>query len=378
MRIYLDHAATTPLDNRVLETMLPYLKDTYGNPSSIHTHGREARTIIEKARKVVAEIIQASPAEIFFTSGGTEADNTILISSVFSLKIKHIITSPIEHHAVLHTAEWIQKAGLAQIHFVKIDSMGIIDYDSLKLLTKEYPGALVSLMHANNELGNITDILLVADICKSSGCYFHSDTVQTMGQIKFDLKSTPIDFLVGAAHKFNGPKGVGFMYNREKLAPLIHGGAQERNMRGGTENLYGIVGLAKALELAYQELFDTQKHISSLKASMMELLSTKITDISFNGNWNNPQNQLPKILSATFPKSTSNDLMLFSLDIEGVSASGGSACASGSSLGSHVLQAIMPDSEKTTIRFSFGKQNTLEEINRAVQILENVYHQATL
>ncbi len=378
MRIYLDNASTTPLAPQVLDEMLPFIKDTYGNPSSIHSHGRTARIVIERARKQVAELLNASPSEIFFTSGGTEADNTILFSSVYSLGVKHIITSPIEHHAVLHSCDWIQKQGLAQIHYVKIDDKGVIDYESLKILSEKYPGALVSLMHANNELGNISKINLVSDICKSTNCYFHSDTVQTIGHLKIDLKATAVDFIVGAAHKFNGPKGVGFMYNREKLAPYIHGGVQERNMRGGTENLYGIVGLAKALELALQDIDAKQRHLAILKASMIKLLQEQIPDVSFNGDWQNTNEHLSKIINVTFPKSTGNDLMLFSLDIEGVSASGGSACASGSSVGSHVLQAIMPDSEKTTIRFSFGHQNTLQEIDKTVEILKNVYHQATL
>ena len=252
MKVYFDNAATTRLDPEVLEVMLPVLTDQFGNPSSIHGFGRSSRSVIERARKTIAGLLHAAPAEIFFTSGGTEADNTAICSSVQTFGIKHVITSRIEHHAVLHTVEYLREIGQIQVSFVNLNADGEVDLNHLEELLSSNPNTLVSLMHGNNEIGNLLNLEVVGDLCEKYGAIFHTDTVQTMGHYKHDLQAIKANFVVGSAHKFHGPKGVGFVYVKPgtKILPFVHGGAQERNMRGGTENVYGIVGLAKALEIA--------------------------------------------------------------------------------------------------------------------------------
>lgn len=372
-KIYLDNAATTSLDPRVLEVMLPYLQNTYGNPSSVHGYGREARTLIEKSRRKVAELLGTSPSEIFFTSGGTESDNTVLFNAVLEQGINHIITSRIEHHAILHTVEYLQKKGWCNVSYVKLDAKGGIDLADLETLCQQHPKSLVSLMHANNEVGNLLDLQAVAQLCKELDCAFHSDTVQTMGQLKFSLKDSSIDYIVGSAHKFHGPKGIGFLYSKNVIAPFVHGGAQERNVRGGTENLHGIVGLAKALELSYAEIHEKQAHIVHLKKLLINELQQNIPDVVFNGYCNDLDKSLSKIVSITLPASQNSDLILFNLDIEGIYVSGGSACTSGSLIGSHVLNELHPGSENSVVRFSLGKDNTEAEILHTVAVLKKVY-----
>ncbi|MFY0687833.1 MAG: cysteine desulfurase [Cyclobacteriaceae bacterium] len=372
MKVYLDNAATTPMDPQVWEAMLPMMQNHFGNPSSIHSHGREVRSQIEKARKKVAELLNTSPAEIFFTSGGTEADNTILTRCIIDLGVKRIITSKIEHHAVLHTAELLSGTKGVELSFVQLDKDGTVDLNHLKsLLQSSDQKTLVSLMHGNNEIGNLIDLHEVGTICKEHSALFHSDTVQTMAHLPIDLENTPIDFIVGAAHKFNGPKGVGFMYinHNVKISPFIHGGAQERNMRAGTENVYGIIGLAKALEIAHEEMTSQKTHIEGLKKQMIEQLKANIPDVLFNGKSDSLDESLYTVLSVSLPPSHMKDMLLFSLDIAGVSASGGSACSSGSNIGSHVLAELDRDQERGAIRFSFSKFNTPEEINYAVEKL---------
>ena len=273
-RVYLDNAATTPLDPQVLEVMLPLMTDHFGNPSSIHSHGRTVKSTIEKARKSVAQLLNTSPAEIFFTSGGTEADNTALICSVESHGIQHVLSSALEHHAVLHTLDYLAQKGKITLTLAPHDAQGVIDLDFVAEWLQTHPKAMVSLMHGNNEIGNLLPLEQVGQLCRASGALFHSDTVQTMGHYVHDLQHLPIDFVVGAAHKFHGPKGVGFLYvnANTKIHPFIHGGAQERNMRGGTENVYGIVGLAKALELAYQGMSEHRAHVENLKRSFNQQL----------------------------------------------------------------------------------------------------------
>lgn len=374
-KIYLDNAATTSLDSRVLDAMLPYLHNTYGNPSSVHGFGREARTLIEKSRRKVAELLGTSPSEIFFTSGGTESDNTVLFNAVLEQGIKHIITSRIEHHAILHTVEYLEKKGWCQVSYVKLDLKGGVDLADLENLCQKNPKSLVSLMHANNEVGNLLDLQAVAQICKDLDCVFHSDTVQTMGQIKFSLKDSNIDYIVGSAHKFHGPKGVGFLYAKNPIAPFVHGGAQERNVRGGTENLHGIIGLAKALELSHNEMAQKQAHIVQLKNLLICELQKNIPDVVFNGYCSDLDKSLSKIVSITLPASQNSDLLLFNMDIEGVYVSGGSACTSGSLIGSHVLNELNPGSENSVVRFSIGMDNTEEEILQAVSVLKKVYYE---
>ena len=375
MKVYLDNAATTRLDPEVLEVMLPLMTEQFGNPSSIHSFGRAVRSSIERARKTIAGILNAAPAEIFFTSGGTEADNTAIRSSIETLGLKHAITSRIEHHAVLHTLEHLQKSGHIQLSFVNLNDKGEVDLEHLETLLQSNSRSLVSLMHGNNEIGNLLDLEAVGDICEKYNAVFHSDTVQTMGHYKHDLQKLKTNFVVGAAHKFNGPKGVGFLYMRPgiKIAPFVHGGAQERNMRGGTENIYGIVGLAKALEIAYRDMDAHRKHMEGLKLRMIDKLTRSIEGITFNGNSADLDKSLYTVLNVSLPPSDISDMLLFNLDIAGIAVSGGSACASGTEIGSHVLTELKIDENRANVRFSFGKYNTEEEIDYAAQTLAELY-----
>ncbi|MCU0336177.1 MAG: cysteine desulfurase [Chitinophagaceae bacterium] len=372
-RIYLDNAATTALDPAVLDAMMPYLTEKFGNPSSIYSYGRESRLAIENARKSVAKILGAHPAEIFFTSGGTEASNTAITASVRDLGCRHIITSPIEHHATLHTVEHLYKQGEAALSYVKLLPDGHIDMESLEqLLAQSDDKCLVTLMHANNEIGNMMDIHAVGELCKLYGAIFHSDTVQTIGHFPFDLRNTPVHFVTGAGHKFHGPKGVGLLYINEnvKIHPYIHGGSQERNMRAGTENLYGIVGFAKALEIATASYEEESAYIHTLKVYMMEQLKRYIKGIHFNGD---PTGRsLYTVLNVSFPKTEKSEMILFNLDINNICASGGSACTSGADAGSHVIRAINNNPNQVAVRFSFSKHNTKEEIDEVVGKLKEL------
>ena len=372
MKVYLDNAATTPIDEKVVEAMLPVLREQFGNPSSIHGYGRQARAVIEKARKQVAGFLNVSPAEIFFTSGGTEADNMAIRCAINDLGIKHAITSRIEHHAVLHTLEALEKSGTIKLSFVKLTENGHVDLDSLEELLKTNERSFISLMHANNEIGNLIDLVKVGELCKQYNAIFHSDTVQTMAHYTFDLQKTPIDFVTCSAHKFHGPKGIGFLYvnSNVKIKPLIYGGAQERNMRGGTENIYGIVGLTKAMEIALAEVDEHHAHILGLKNYMIEQLEATIPGVEFNGDAKG--NSLYTVLNVCFPKTDVAEMLLFNLDIDGIAASGGSACSSGSDQGSHVLRQVQKDMERPSVRFSFSKYNTKEEIDFVVGKLKGL------
>jgi cysteine desulfurase len=372
-RIYLDNAATTALDPRVLDAMLPYLKDHFGNPSSIYSFGRETRLAVENARKTVAKLLNAHPAEIFFTAGGTEADNHAILASVRDLGCKHIITSALEHHAVLHTVEYLKTTEEIRLSYVKLLPDGHIDIDDLeRLLAQSEEKTLVSLMHANNEIGNLLDMEAVGNLCKLYGAIFHSDTVQTVGHYPFDLRKTPVHFITGAGHKFHGPKGVGLLYVNEnvKIKPYIHGGAQERNMRAGTENVYGIVGFAKALELAMAGYEEESAHIGTLKYYMMDELKKHIKGVAFNGD---PLGRsLYTVLSVSFPKTEKSEMILFNLDINNICVSGGSACTSGADQGSHVIRAINNNPNQVTVRFSFSKNNTKDEVDTVVSKLKEL------
>ena len=372
-RIYFDNAATTSLDPGVLEAMMPYLTEKFGNPSSIYSYGRESRLAIENARKTVGKILNAHPAEIFFTSGGTESSNTAITASVRDLGCTHIITSSLEHHATLHTVEHIHRTGEAAVSYVNLLPNGHIDMEDLqRRLAGSAEKTLVSLMHANNEIGNILDIHAVGELCKLYGAVFHSDTVQTVGHFPFDLRNTPVHFITGAGHKFHGPKGVGLLYINEnvKINPYIHGGSQERNMRAGTENLYGIVGFARALELATANFEEESAAIKGLKVYMMEQLKKHVKGISFNGD---PLGRnLYTVLSVSFPKTEKSEMILFNLDINHICASGGSACTSGAEQGSHVIRAINNNPNQVTVRFSFCKYNTKEEVDLVVGKLKDL------
>jgi cysteine desulfurase len=373
MRVYLDNAATTQIDKEVLEAMLPMLQEQFGNPSSIHSHGRQVRATIEQARKTISKLLNASPSEIFFTSGGTEADNMAIRCCVEDLGLTHAITSPIEHHAVIYTLQELEKKGKIKLSILRLTTLGQVDMEHLEELLKNSPRSLVSLMHANNEIGNMIDLDEVSELCKRYNAVFHSDTVQTMGHYNIDLQKTKIHSLSCAAHKFNGPKGVGFIYiNSElKIKPMITGGSQERNMRGGTENVYGIVGLAKALEVACRDMKEHRSHIEELRKYMIEQLKEHIPGVEFNGDYDG--RCLYTVLNVSFPPCSVSDMMLFKLDIAGISASGGSACSSGSSQGSHVLTALGTDPERPAVRFSFGKYNTKEELDYVVEKLAELY-----
>ena len=368
MRVYLDNAATTPLDEQVFEAMKPYLLQKFGNPSSIHAHGREVRSEIEKCRKKIASFLKVSPAEIFFTSGGTEADNTAIVSAIDTYQIKHIITSPVEHHAVLHTVEELKKKGKVNISYVRLDEKGFVDFDHLEELLKSNPESLVTLMHGNNEIGNITDIKRAGELCENYHAYFHSDTVQTFAHFPLDLSVIHIHSICASAHKFHGPKGVGFMYinGERQIAPLLQGGGQERNMRGGTENVSGIIGMTKAIEIAYGKMEDQKEYILALKKYAMESLLKKMPGVFFNGGSGELDKSLYTVLNIGIPGTEENDMLLFNLDINGISVSGGSACASGTNIGSHVIDALGIDPGIGTVRLSFSKFNTLEEVEYAI------------
>ena len=371
-RIYFDNAATTPIEPLVLQEMMPYLSTNFGNPSSIYSYGRENRLAIEKARKSVASILKAQPAEIFFTSGGTESSNTAIFNAVRALGCKRIITSPIEHHATLHTVEFLSKNGEASLEFVSLLPNGHIDMKDLEnKLEASSTKTLVTLMHANNEIGNLTDINAVGELCKKHHAIFHADTVQTVGHFPLDLSATHVDFITGAGHKFHGPKGIGILYisQRNKINPFIHGGGQERNMRAGTENIYGIIGFSKALELANEHHDEDKAYILALKKYMKQRLYETIPGVVFNGD---PDGEsLYTVLSVGFPHTEKSEMLLFNLDINHICVSGGSACSSGANQGSHVINALTKE-KQSTVRFSFSKFNTKEEIDKVISSLQSL------
>ena len=374
MKIYLDNAATTPMDPAVIEAMIPVMQNQFGNPSSIHSWGREVKTALENARKSVAKFLNVAPAEIFFTSGGTEANNTALFCSVRDLNVKHVISSKIEHHAVLHTLEELEKEGKITLSYVILTTNGHVDISHLEeLLKNSTEKTLVSLMHANNEIGNLLPIKKVGELCKTYNALFHCDTVQTMAHYPINLKEVNVNFVTCAGHKFHGPKGIGFLYinHNVKINPFIFGGAQERNMRGGTENVYGIVGLAKAIEIAEREMASHEEHISEIKKYMATQLSKNIPGLEFNGDSNG--NSLYTVLNVSFPPTDFSEMLLFNMDIAGIACSGGSACSSGSNSGSHVLKALYGNTDRPSIRFSFSKYTKKEEIDIVVEKLKELY-----
>ncbi len=374
-RIYLDNAATTSLDPEVLEAMMPFLTEKFGNPSSVYSYGRETKLAIENARKSVAKILGANPGEIFFTSGGTESTNTAIHAAVRDLGCKHIISSPLEHHATLHTVEFLAHTGQAKLSFVKLTENGHIDMADLEaLLAGSEDRSLVTLMHANNEIGNLMDIKAVGELCKKYDAIFHSDTVQTVGHYPFNLKDIYVHFINGAGHKFHGPKGAGILYVNEnvQIKPYINGGAQERNMRAGTENLYGIIGFAKALEKATEKYEADSAYVHGLKTYMAEQLLKYFPGVTFNGD--TMGRSLYTVLNVSFPKSEKSEMLLFSMDMAGICVSGGSACTSGANSVSHVIKAIYNGKSENMvpIRFSFSKNNTKEEIDAVVAKLKEL------
>lgn len=376
MRVYLDNAATTPIAPQVVDAMVEVMRNDFGNPSSTHFYGRQVKALIETSRRKVARHLNCSASEIIFTSGGTEADNMALFSAVQDLSVKRIISSTIEHHAVGHSVDALIKHNSIVFESVKVDAKGHIDLVHLESMLQENIPTLVSLMHANNEIATLLPIKKVSELCRKYGAYFHSDTVQTMGHYTFDLSELDIDFITCAAHKFHGPKGVGFLYinKRNKVESLIHGGAQERGLRGGTENVYGIVGLAKAMDLAYADLEQHHKHVQSLKSYMIEQFMEMFPTILFHGE-TDPSLSLYTVLNVCFPRTDKGGMLLFTLDLKGVAVSGGSACSSGANKGSHVLEGIGADMSRPNARFSFSRYTTKEEIDYALRQVKSSFDQ---
>ncbi|MDX2360276.1 MAG: cysteine desulfurase family protein [Crocinitomicaceae bacterium] len=374
MSVYLDNAATTPIAPEVVEAMLPVLKDGFGNPSSAHSYGRKSKALLETSRRSIAKHLNCKPANLIFTSGGTEADNLALYSAVYEMGVAHVISSSIEHHAVGYTIEAFTKSTNVRVSLVKIDEDGIVDLQDLERLLQTEEKTLVSLMHANNEIGTLLPLQQVSDMCRKYGALFHSDTVQTMGHYPFDLQELNIDFITCAAHKFHGPKGVGFLYvgERANVESLIRGGAQERGFRGGTENVYGIVGLAKAMDLAYEDVAAHQVHVQSLKSYMITELKAFFNTIDFHGTID-PEKSLYTVLNVCFPKTDKSSMLLFTLDMKGVAVSGGSACSSGSVQGSHVLEGINADMSRPNARFSFSRYTTKSEIDFALEKVKEAF-----
>ncbi len=373
--IYFDNAATTPIDQEVIELITKTMEITFGNPSSSHQFGRQAKAMIEKSRKTIAKIFNCSAMEIVFTAGGSQADNLILRNAVTNLGVKRMITTRIEHHAVLHTIEALKDEFGLNVEYIELDKVGDINYDHLNsLLQNSEEKTLVSLMFVNNELGNILDIEKVCAFCKTNNALFHSDTVQGIAHVPLDLQKSPIDFIAASAHKFHGPKGVGFAYFKKGfgIKPILIGGEQERGARAGTENLHNIVGMERALTLGISGFDEDKVYISNLKQYFINQLLAHFPGVKFNGFSADANKSAFHILNVRFSKDY--PMMLFQLDLKGIAASGGSACQSGSNKGSHVLNGILNQEEslKTSIRFSFNKHNTKEEVNYTIEKLVEI------
>ncbi len=375
-KIYFDNAATTPITTEVIDVMTNAMKTVFGNPSSTHQFGRSAKSLVETARKNIAKRFNVTASEIVFTAGGSEADNLILRNAVQNLGVKRMISSKIEHHAVLHTIKSLEKEFDIIVDYVNVLDNGMIDINHLdELLSNDDTKTLVSLMYINNEIGSILNAKKVSELCQQNNALFHSDAVQVFGHYNLDLQETPIDFVVASAHKFHGPKGVGFAYFKKGfgIRPILTGGEQERGARAGTENVHSILGMEKALELAYQNLDEDITYVRDLKHYFMQQLELNIPNIAFNGNQKDTINSSYTILNVRFPVESA--MLLFTLDLKGIAASGGSACQSGSVGGSHVLNTILSDDDamKTSVRFSFNKHNTKPEIDTVIGVLKEVF-----
>ncbi len=375
MKVYLDNAATTPIAPEVINLISEMMRTIFANPSSVHEFGRKSKTIVENARKSIAKLLNTAPGTIFFTSGGTEANNMAIKCGINDHNIKHAVTSKLSHPAVLYPLEDLVSEKTLKLSYVDFNKDGVVDLVHLEHLLIENRRTFVSIMHANNEIGTIQDIKTIGDICRKHNGIFHTDAVQTMAHYTFDMQKLNVDFMAASAHKFHGPKGVGFIYISEdiKINPLLKGGPQERNMRAGTENIHGIAGLEKALEISYQNIKEDKKYIKSLKKYMIDQLKMHISGVEFFIDYTDLENSLYKVLCVSFPETDIAEMLLFNLDISGISCSGGSACASGGSTRSHVLSAIAPNSKRPGIRFSFSKYNTKEEIDYTVKKLKELF-----
>ena len=374
MNVYLDNAATTSIAEEVIDVMIPILSETFGNPSSTHFFGRKAKAIIETSRRSIAKNIRCLPSEIVFTSGGTESDNMAIHAAIQELGVTHIVSSVIEHHAVYHTIEKIGAQNSIEISYVKLDEKGNVDLASLEFILQQPGKKLVSLMHANNEIGTLLPLSTVSKLCKKYNAYLHSDTVQTVGHIPIDLSELEIDFITCAGHKLHGPKGVGFLYinKRNKIASFIHGGSQERGLRGGTENIHGIAGLAKAIDLAVVHINDHAATIQSIKSYMIDRLNHEIKDVFYHGEIEEGKS-LYTVLNVSFPKIDKSEMLLFTLDMKGIACSGGSACTSGANQGSHVLRGIEANTTRPNVRFSFSRFTTKAEIDYTINELKSIF-----
>lgn len=375
IKVFFDNAATTPMAPEVIDVMTDIMKNHYGNPSSQHSFGRATRSIIETSRKKIANFLNTSPGNIFFTSGGTEADNMAIKCGIKDHNITHAITSKLSHHAVLHPLEELEKSGVIKLSYVEVNEKGQVSLSKLKELLESHPRTFVSILHANNEIGTIQDITAIGDICKEHNAIFHSDTVQTMAHYRYDLQKIKVDFIAASAHKFHGPKGIGFVYISDniKISPLLSGGSQERNMRAGTENLIGIAAISHAMEMAYEKMEEETEYIKRIKSHMIAELKKHIPQVKFNGMCDDIDNSLYTVLSCSFPETPMAEMLLFNLDIKGIACSGGSACTSGSNKGSHVIQEINPNSKRPSVRFSFSKYNTKEEVDYVVDVLKGLF-----
>ena len=375
IKVFFDNAATTPMAPEVIDVMTDIMKNHYGNPSSQHSFGRATRSIIETSRKKIADFLNTSPGNIFFTSGGTEADNMAIKCGIKDHNITHAITSKLSHHAVLHPLEELEKSGVIKLSYVEVNEKGQVSLSNLKELLESHPRTFVSILHANNEIGTIQDITAIGDICKEHNAIFHSDTVQTMAHYRYDLQKINVDFIAASAHKFHGPKGIGFVYISDniKILPLLSGGSQERNMRAGTENLIGIAAISHAMEMAYEKMEEETEYIKAIKSHMIAELKKHIPQVKFNGMCDDIDNSLYTVLSCSFTETPIAEMLLFNLDIKGIACSGGSACTSGSNKGSHVIQEINPNSKRPSVRFSFSKYNTIEEVDYVVDVLKSLF-----
>ena len=375
IKVFFDNAATTPMATEVIDVMTDIMKNHYGNPSSQHSFGRVTRSIIETSRKKIANFLNTSPGNIFFTSGGTEADNMAIRCGIKDHKITHAITSKLSHHAVLHPLQELEKSGVIKLSYVEVNENGQVSLSNLKELLESHPRTFVSILHANNEIGTIQDITAIGDVCQEYNAIFHSDTVQTMAHYRYDLQKINVDFIAASAHKFHGPKGIGFVYISDniKISPLLSGGSQERNMRAGTENLIGIAAISHAMEMAYEKMEEETEYIKAIKSHMIAELKKHIPQVKFNGMCDDIDNSLYTVLSCSFPETPMAEMLLFNLDIKGIACSGGSACTSGSNKGSHVIQEINPNSKRPSVRFSFSKYNTIEEVDYVVDVLKSLF-----
>ncbi|WP_067146349.1 cysteine desulfurase family protein [Pseudotamlana agarivorans] len=377
VQVYFDNAATTPLREAVITRIAEVMKSQFGNPSSSHSFGRLSKTLVEKSRKTIAKYLNVSAGEIIFTSGGTEANNFILKSAIKDLGVTHIITSRIEHHAVLNTVKQLELDNSIKVSYVNLDAKGDVDFNHLEALLQTEDKTLVSLMHINNEIGNILDLKRVSDLCKAQQALFHTDAVQCIGHYKLDLEVIAVDFLTASAHKFHGPKGLGFAFLRKNsgIQPLIVGGEQERGLRAGTENVPSIVGMETALILAHNNFETEFEFLKSLKHYFIEKLTTEIPNIAFNGQSNDLEKSSHTLLNVRLPLPEDKAAMiLFQMDLKGVACSRGSACQSGSTKKSHVLEAILNDEDlqKPSLRFSLSVFNTKEEVDYVVDVLKDL------